>query len=226
MKTTFSNLCLFVILSLSALAQNGKPEVGFIRLVQAVGPGTGKASLFIDGENMFPGGYDLGQRTGGIGLKAGPHTFEVRKEGIEKAVTKIDLKNGETQTIIAFGEKIPPKKEDDPPTWTIKLLRLKQQDTEKSFRMTLVSVSAQPEILVTTAIESLKKNDISSVKRLNTATVDLGKARGDVNLSINKEPLAFVSLDDHGNYVVLLYDDADGKVHAITFLDPQFVVAG
>ena len=35
-----------------------------------------------------------------------------------------------------------------------------------------------------------------------------------------------VSPDGPGNYVVLLYQDPDGKTKALSFFDPKFVIAG
>ena len=45
-------------------------------------------------------------------------------------------------------------------------------------------------------------------------------------LRLGDDPLNFVSLDDPGNYVVVLFDDEDGNVKAISFYDPRFVIAG
>ena len=55
---------------------------------------------------------------------------------------------------------------------------------------------------------------------------DLGDNRSDVELRLGEEPLTFVSLDDPGNYVVVLYDDGEGKVRGLSFYDPRFVIAG
>lgn len=226
MKTIFKILSLACLLSGVAFGQNDARDIGFFRFIQAVGPGEGKASLIIDGKDAFPDGYELGAMTGGVGIKAGAHTFESRKKGVDPGKTTVDLKSGETITIIAFAEKLPPKKEGDPPRWSMRLLRLKQQDAEKSFKLTLVSVCQQEEVLVSTTIESLKKQEKTGVKRLGISSVDLGRARGEVTLKLGAEPLTSVSLDEHGNYVVILYDDADGKVHAVSFLDPKFIIAG
>jgi len=212
----------------AASAQSGPPKVGFIRVVNAIGPGSGNMQLLIDGENMFPKGYKLGQRTGGIGLKAGSRRIEVRKEGIEPGTTKMKLATGETVTMIAFAEPVPVEKQTkkDAPKWSAKILRLRQRDVERGFRMTVVSVSKRPSVSVQVAAEARGKVQNGTVKRMGVTSFDLGGGRGDVMLKIDGETLAQVSLDDPGNYVVVIYDDDDGKIHGLSFYDPKFVIAG
>ena len=71
MKTIFKTLLLAVGTLSSALAQTA-PEsapTGFIRVVNGVSQGTGQVNLWIDGSDMRPQGYKLGDATGGIGLR-------------------------------------------------------------------------------------------------------------------------------------------------------------
>ena len=183
--------------------------------------------LVIDGANMFPKGYDLGQRTGGIGLEAGTRKVEVRKKGVETGTTKLPLETGETITLVAFAVPIPAdKREEDGPEWTAKILKLKQRDVERGYRLTVVSVSSKPELDVRAMIEGRGKIENKRIKRLTTGSFELGSSRSDVELRLGDEPLAFVSLDDPGNYVVVLFDDGEGKVKGISFYDPRFVIAG
>jgi len=220
----------FIVVSsalLLPLAAQDRPQVGFVRVVHALAPGEGTMQLLIDGENMFPKGYKLGQRTGGIGLAAGSRTIEVRKEGVEPGATKLPLESGETVTLVAFGVPIPADEvKEGGPKWTAKILKLKQQDVERGYRLTVVSVSGKPELAVKVAVEGKGKVEGLTVKRLATGTLDLGGVRGGVELRLGEEPLAFVSLDDPGNYVVVLYDDGEGKVCGLSFFDPRFVIAG
>jgi hypothetical protein len=64
---------LLVAPSLTHAQEDGPPQVGFIRIVNAVAPGLGLANVFVDGDDIFPKGYQLGQRTGGIGAHARRH---------------------------------------------------------------------------------------------------------------------------------------------------------
>jgi hypothetical protein len=218
---------LLALLPTISLAQGGRPQVGFIRLVNAVGPGIGNTKLLIDGQNMYPKGYKLGQRTGGIGLEAGAKKIAISKEGVEEGATSLNVEAGETISLIAFAEKIPADK-DKPERWGIKILRLKQRAQEKGFRLTVLSVCRDPELLFETEIQGREKPEAASVKRLMTTTIDLGKSGGDVVVRLRNSPKVLTSFrpDDPGNYVLVVYDGEDGEVHSLYFYDPKFVIAG
>lgn len=227
---TISNILavalVFVGASYPVFAQESPPQVGFVRIVNAVAPGEGKVSMLIDGEDIFPKGYDLGQRTGGFGLKAGSHTITIKKTGVESGTTKITLNTGETLTLIGFAEKVPAKKEGDPPVWVTKILRLKQSDPERGFRMTLVSVCDTDEVTIKAAVQGKGSIETAHVKRLATTSVDLGGARGEVLVKAGEDIVTTLSPEDPGNYVVVLYQDAEGRIKALSFFDPKFVIAG
>ncbi|WP_367871407.1 hypothetical protein [Luteolibacter sp. Populi] len=231
MRTIFkrrSFIALIAILLPAGLsAQEEPPKVGFIRLVNAVGAGTGNVHLKIDGQDRYPKGYKLGERTGGIGLAPGAKKIAISKDGVEEGTTTFTVEQGETVSLIAFSEKIPADK-DKPEHWAIKILRLKQRDTENSFRLTVLSMCDEPETIFSYQREADKEKTMSSVKRLMTTTIELGKSAGDVNLyARDKETLlSFFRPDMKGNYVVMFYNDAEGAVKAIFFYDPKFVVAG
>lgn len=227
---TLSSLALAAVAILgppTALAQeDGPPKVGFIRIVNAVAPGEGNTKVAVDGDDIFPKGYLLGQRTGGIGLAAGSHTIEVKKEGVQSGTTKISLATGETMTLIAFAERLPVEKLGDPPRWATKILRLRQSDPERGFRMTLVSVCGKPEVRVQAAVAGKAAIETAVVKRLAVASIDLGRNRAEVMVKVDDTIVTTVSPEDPGNYVVVLYEDPDGKTQAISFFDPKFVIAG
>jgi hypothetical protein len=234
MKTTSNTwprllaACLLPFLFLASLsAQEAPPKVGFIRLVNAVAPGTGPVNLKIDGEDVFPKGYKLGQRTGGIGRTAGSKKLTVTRDGTVEGTTTVSLGVGETVSLVAFAEKVPAK-DDKPEQWEIRILRLKQRDVEGGFRFTVLSVSKEPETPFLTLREGSSAKATHSVKRLMTTTIDLGRSAGDISIYLRnqEEPLAFFRPDSPGNYVVVLYDDDKGETKAISFYDPKFVIAG
>jgi hypothetical protein len=224
-KILAATLCLFGVIS-SANGKATSPEVGFLRIINAIAPGNGTTRVLIDGEELFPKGYQLGQRSGGIGLAAGPHTVTLQKNGVESGTTKFDLKSGETLSLIGFAEKISAADDDAPPRWTTKILRLKQSDPERGFRMTLLSVCDLDEVKVDAIIPG--KSDITTahVKRLATAVIDLGSTRSEAMVKVGGEIISTVSPDEPGNHVVVIYQDAEGKIRALTFFDPKFVIAG
>ena len=224
-KIFAATLCMISSM-LSAIGKEGSPEVGFVRIINAIAPGNGTTRVLIDGEDLFPRGYQLGQRSGGIGLAAGPHTVTLQKNGVESGTTKIDLKSGETLSLIGFAEKIPATDDDAPPRWMTKILRLKQSDPERGFRMTLLSVCDLDEVKVDAVIPGKKDITTVHVKRLTTAAIYLGSTRNEAMVKVGGEIITTVSPDEPGNHVVVLYQDADGKIRALTFFDPKFVTAG
>jgi hypothetical protein len=224
-KILAATLCLFGVIS-SANGKATSPEVGFLRIINAIAPGNGTTRVLIDGEELFPKGYQLGQRSGGIGLAAGPHTVTLQKNGVESGTTKFDLKSGETLSLIGFAEKIPATDDHAPQRWTTKILKIKQSDPERGFRMTLLSVCDLDEVKVDAIIPGQKDITIAHVKRLSTAVIDLGSTRSEAMVKVGGELITTVSPDEPGNHVVVLYKDSEGKIRALTFFDPKFVIAG
>ena len=225
---TISNILAVLLAATGMLsAQNReRPEVGFVRIVNAVSPGTGKATFIVNGRNLYADGYALGQTTGGYGVKAGDLEIEVRKEGVQTGSTSVRLGNGETLTVIAFAERVPPKKEDDPPMWAIKLLRLKQQDVERGYGVSIVSVCRAEETAVDLAVEGREQPERAFAKRLKITTVELGRTRGEIMIRMGDKTIGNISPDSPGNYVVILYENADGEIQALSYYDPKFVIAG
>lgn len=209
-----------------ALAQDEKLEVGFIRIVNAVAPGTGNTRILIDGEDIFPKGYKLGQRTGGFGLKAGSHSVTIEKDGVKSGTTKVTLANGETITLIGFAEKVAAEEEDEPPVWETKILRLKQSDPESGFRLAVVSLCPQDEIRLTAEILGKPKPEQLFAKRMTITSVSLGNSKSDIQIKVGDELITSLGTEDRGNYVVVLYEDEDGKIKGLSFYDPKFVIAG
>jgi hypothetical protein len=224
-KIFAATLCMFASM-LSALGKEGSPEIGFLRIINAIAPGNGTTRVLIDGEDLFPKGYQLGQRSGGIGLAAGSHTVTLQKNGVKIGTTKIDLQRGETISLIGFAEKIPATDDHAPPRWMTKILRLKQSDPERGFRMTLLSVCDLDEVKVDAIIPGKKDTPTAHVKRLAIAAIDLGSTRNEAMVKVGGKIITTVSPDEPGNHVVVLYQDAEGKIRALTFFDPKFVIAG
>lgn len=226
MKKIFKLLALLTTLATALSAQEEKPQIGFVRIVNAVSPGTGNARFVVDGRNLFEDGYQLGQMTGGYGVSVGSRKIEVEKDGVQKGTTQLSIGLGETITLIAFAERLPAKDLDEAPKWTIKLLRLKQENVERGYGLSLVSVCSPPETAVDLNLMGSGKNVRVAAKRLSITKAEIGKSRSEVVVKQGENTLTMVSLDSPGNYVVILFENAAGKTEAISFYDPKFVVAG
>jgi hypothetical protein len=81
-------------------------------------------------------------------------------------------------------------------------------------------------LVVRTFIETKRKTETTPLKRFQTSEIDLGRSRGGVEVRLGNDALATVSLDEPGNYIVVLYEDASGRVRALAFCDPKLELAG
>lgn len=232
MKTTFKLPALLAIAAAffmtlrHAAAQNEQPEIGFLRIVNAVAPGEGNASILVDGKDLYPKGYKLGQKTAGFGVAAGEHTISIKKTGVETGTTKVTLKKGETLSMIGFAEKMEPIKEGEPVKWRTKILLLKQSDPESGYRLALVPLCSQDELKIEIQVQGRPQPEISYAKRMVVTPLGLGKSKPEVNIKVAGESVATIAPEDPGNYVVVFYEDESGKIKALSFYDPKFVVAG
>ncbi len=233
MKMTFNRAAATIVAAIN-LAGGGVsaqdeeiPDFSFVRFVNVVAAGEGNTHYELDGRDLFPKGYKFGQRTGGVPVPPGSANLEVKKTGVEPGTTKLALVKDETTTLIVFSEKVETE-EDEPPEWKARILKLKQQDTERGFKMTVISVSAQPEVAFTMINGAQADVEATFVKRFQTTSIELGDSRGDVELlqRDGKSRLCLFAPDAPGNYVVVIYDNPEGGLGAMSFYDPKFVIAG
>jgi hypothetical protein len=207
----------------SVSAQEPETKFGYVRLVEALAQGTGPVTLTIDGKNKNPDGYTLGDVTGGIGLKPGAHAVTIKREGVKDGTTTVNVVKDETTTLIPFAEKIPAS-DDKPAHWEIRILRLKQKEAQSERGAIFVSVSQEPEVRV--ELGTPDGNWVPGiVKRLTTTEMEVKEANGYVPLKVNGVKLPSMEVASKGNYVVVIYEDADGKIKSLNFRDIKFLTA-
>lgn len=225
MKTIFNTLLILTGVLLPAASQEATPSApnGYIRIVNGIAPGTGKVNVIIDGEDMRPQGYKLGDATGGIGLSVGSHKVTIKKEGVKEGTTTVPLEKSQTVTLIPFAEKVPAT-DQVPGHYKVQILRLKQKEIESGRTATFVSVSANPEVKVELQDEGGKFATVF-VKRLAVAETPLNYSQGYAPAKVNGVPIKPIPIGGVGNYVVVLYDDAEGNVQSLYFRDFKFLSA-
>ena len=228
MKTIFNILLVVCGCCGYVFSAETPPKTGFIRLVQAVAPGTGSVNVRIDGEDLFPQGYDLGQCSGGMGFEVGEHRIEIVKPGVLRTTVKISLAEGETVTLVAYAERRdPPAGAESRTKWKMMVLHLRQPPPAPGFHLTMVSVSSREEIPVKTMMAGKRNPAVSLVRRIDPVGVPLGRSGGDMlDLQSGEMILGHVSLDEKGEYVVILYDKEDGGLGMVSFYDPKHMIAG
>lgn len=232
MKTIFNHFATLAmtlaagIVAPLAFAQQDLPDVGFVRIIPVLTAGTGKTHILIDGQDIYPSGYDVGQKTGGISLQAGSHSIALQKTGIRSTITSFNVERGETLNMIGYAEQVTPKNPTDPPLWKSKLLQLRTTNPESGYCLTLISLCTKDEIKVQTETLNSQKSQFVEVKRLTTTRVNLGKSKAEFAVKINGAIVTVVSPEDPGNYGVVIYEDETGAIRALSFYDSKLATAG
>jgi len=226
MKTIFKLILIAAIAAIVATpanAESKKAATGFVRLVNAVAIGSGPVSLVIDGEAVRAKGYKFGDVTGGISQPTGARKVTIEREGVEDGVTTVNLERNQTVTLIPFAEKVPAS-DTKPAYYTIKILRLKQTTPDSGRTVTFVSVSGTPELKA--EIQSEDGTWASAfVKRLTIADLPMNYSQGYAPLRVNGESITPIPISGDGNYVLVLYDDAEGKLQSLYFMDFKYLSA-
>jgi hypothetical protein len=215
---------LFMCLVPFAQGQDCKSgPVGFVRMLNAVAMGAGKLEFMLDGKAVRPAGYQLGNVTGGIALKPADYKVVFRREGVKEGETQVQVKVGDTTILIPFAEEIPAT-ENQPARWQIRILKLKQHESEDKPTASFVSVSSEPELKVELRQADGKWEPVF-VKRLGIARAEIQQSRGYLSVRCQGRDLSAVSVAASGNFVSVLYDDENGVLRSKTFQDYKYLSA-
>lgn len=85
------------------------PDMGFLRLVNAVGL-PGALQVRIDGTEAAPEGFKMGEATGAVGLSPGSYKVELEHASLDKESLEVNIQTGQISTVIAYRtEKAEPK---------------------------------------------------------------------------------------------------------------------
>jgi hypothetical protein len=221
-----SNILMILMAACGLACAQAKSGSGFVHIINAVAAGSGKAAFAINGRDLFDGGYALGQTTGEYAVKTGDLVITIRKTGVETGRTNIQLKDGETVTLIAFAEQVPQKDLSAPPKWAVRLLRLWQEKEAENFTLSLVSVCKAEETAVDLLAIDSGKLEKSFARRLAVTKVDIDRKRGEIFVKAGDRVLATVAPDSPGNYVVILHDNQEGVTEAVSYYDLKLLNAG
>lgn len=227
MKSIVKRLLLLTICFIPELsnAQLDSSKVGFIRLVNLATAGTGNLKFKINGSVLYEPGYKIGQMTGGMGFEEGNQIITAEKEGCQGGERKFKILAGTTTTLVAYSE---PVRDEDGRiiAWQLRITALKQARPQKGYAVTLVSLCPDAQLEVKIIAQGRRDPITASVSSRRLKVVNLGNARGNVSIMYKRKKLTSFSTDDPGNYVIMIYDTAEGEKAAIQYYDPKFMVAG
>jgi hypothetical protein len=220
MKTIFNiagTVVCLVLTGLGVAVAEPAGEVGYLRLVNAIARGSGRLGVRVDGAEIYPKGYQPGAVTGGIGLATGNHKLEVRSEGVRVGRGDVKILKNHTVTVVVHAEEIP-EGADRPARFAARLLPLALPQVENGKVATLVSVSRKPLLRVEVRGIDGKWMPVE-VMRLGTAETPLVLGRGYVALRSGGRALDAIPVAEAGNYGVVLFDDAKGRLCSVSFRD-------
>ena len=224
---------IFLLLSCSSCGQEeiDSSQVAFVRIVNLVSPGEGNLKIKVDGEESWPAGYRLGQRTGGVGMKAGTRKFVFTKEGCLSAERDIDLVGDKTITLAIYGDPVLDEDTEEPilnaagevANWQIKVAQLSQWDPGEGYHLTFVSFCSG-ESLDLEVKPSQSDAFFVMAKYLETTKRKFSSEPSRVAVMYEGEVLNRVKGREEGNYVVMIYEGEEGK-EALSFYDNKFLLA-
>lgn len=215
-----------ILLNFSSVYAQEDPAagpLGFVRIVDAINKGTGPLRVSLDGEDIRPKGYQLGDATGGIGLKLGSHRLKFVREGIVEGATTVILKKDRTVTLIPFARLIPAS-DQKPASFEVKVLHLEQKSVETGRTVTFVSVSTSPEVKAELMVEDGTWRS-AFVKHLKTAEIPMKSCQAFVSVKLDGLMTTPIPVGGDGNYVVVIYDDAAMKLQSVYFRDFKYLSA-
>jgi hypothetical protein len=214
----------FAVQAVSAQEEKTEsPPVGFIRIANAVAPGTAHVKVVVDGEDVYSPGYKFGAVTGGIGLSPGSHSVTISREGVKEGKTTVSVEKNQTVTLIPFAEKVPAT-DQEKAHFVVRILRLKQKEVPEGRSASFVSVSGLPEVVA--ELRDPEGNwEKVPVKRLSIGQATIRYPEGYAPIRVNGKDMEPIPISDTGNYVVVLYDDSEGNIHTVNFRDFKFLSA-
>jgi len=186
------------------------PEPGQFRFANAAGL-SGKVSLMIDTLKVKPEGFAAGETTGLIGMLAGSHKFTVSNAEAGTATATLALQPSASTTMIAYC-----KVAVDPRTNTLKkglqLLQRVNPPPNAGRHFQLLYVSNRPFVDVALNGAPTRINALREVKGAELSGGDIKVEQADKSIVTFTAPQA-------GNFLVLLYDDAAGKLVGVVLPD-------
>lgn len=220
MKTSFRLLRVIIGLALAvsrlAVAESLE-SVGYLRLVNAMGSGSGNVMVRVDGAEVYPKGYRFGAVTGGIGISPGVHKMGIQREGVLDGNFDVTAVKGLTVTVIAYTGEVPARG-GKPVDHRARTMVLTPREVTKGKVATFVSVSRKPLLQVDVRGPDGKWKAVE-VPRLGTVESPILLGRGYVALRSDGQPLDAIPVAEAGNYVVVLFDDVNGRLRSVSFRD-------
>ena len=197
---------------------------GFLRIVNVVAVGEGNLNLKMAGKSYWPKGFKLGERTGGFRMRSGKIAFMLEKEGCTTSTRSIEVVKGETQTLVCYAD---PLRDESGRIveWELKIARLKQREPEQGLHFTIISFCEEQELELEVLETVSEVSQMVTVAKMKARRVKIEGGLVSVHIMHRDKVVERLATDQKGNYVVMLYTDAEGAQKGVTFYDSKFVLS-
>jgi hypothetical protein len=186
------------------------PPPGHFRFVNAAGL-AGKISLTVDALKLKPEGFASGETTGSIGILSGSPKFTVSSAEAGTATATLSVQPNSSTTMIAYT-----KVTVDARTNTIKkalqLLPRVNPPVNNGRHFQLLYVSSQAAVDV---VLNGTPQRINAMREVNGQELP----GGDIKVEQAGKVIVTFTAPQAGNFLVLLYDDAAGKLAGVVLAD-------
>src|SRR3954451_15941854 len=206
-----SALCFVALLGLvTATLGQVASEPGNFRFANAAGL-TGKVLLMIDTVKPKPEGFAAGETTGSIGMLTGAHRFTASNAEAGSASATLNLQPGASTTMIAYCQiAVDPR--TNAPKKALQLLQRANPPVNggKHFQLLYLSNKPTADVVMNGAPAQL-----GAMREVNGGELPGGKIKIE---QAGKTVVTFTA-PQPGNFLVILYDDAAGKLAGVVLPD-------
>lgn len=188
----------------------GAAQPGHFRFVNAAGL-AGKISLTIDALKLKPEGFGAGETTGSIGILPGAKQFMVASAEAGTATATLSVQPNSSSTMIAYC-KVTTEPGTNKPKKAMQLLERVNPPISNGKHFQLLYVSSQPAV---DAVVNGTPRRLNAMREINEQELP-GAA-----IKVEQAGKVVVVFDapQAGNFLVLLYDDAAGKLAGVVLPD-------
>jgi len=186
------------------------PPPGYFRFVNAAGL-TGKVSLTVGSLKLKPEGFSSGDTTGSIGIIAGTQQFTVATPEAGTASAALSVQPNGSTTMIAYC-KVAIDPRTNAAKKTLQLLQRPNPPPDNRRNFQLLYVSSQPAAEV---VLNGTTRRIDAMRELNGEELP----GGDIKLEQAGKVIVTFTAPQAGNFLVVLYDDASGKLAGVVVPD-------
>lgn len=215
MNKTCKLLLFLSLLTGHCLHAQNDGTVGFFRLANATGL-DGQLHFYLEGEDLNPRGYKSGETTGSLGVAVPTVKLKASHPLCDDTEYELKLEPGEQTAVIAYIEPQMDQRTGEVRKRTLKFNTLERKSGSKKRTATLLFLS------VSQSIDLDMNGKPVTLTALKQQDIGFGDSRSTgVSLSVGKQSIGNLDIEEAGDYAVIVFDKADGTHGCITFYNTR-----